>query len=165
MASQRVAVKLVRDAALVDFEYVSDSHLRPDLRPERRCHLLRRSEDRAFAGGQDSLEPSHCAFPISSVWIAVRLSAEVILLSCLTIAALTRCTVPDPTFSSRAVFRMPLPEASEERIAFSTFGSMRARPIGLPLLVPHCLALLMPARMRSRCRSRSCLASEAITAN
>jgi hypothetical protein len=34
------------------------------------------------------------------------------------IAALTRCTVPDPTFSSRAVFRMPLPEASEARIAF-----------------------------------------------
>src|ERR1700730_14849203 len=67
MGSQRVAVKLVGDAALVDFEHVSDPHLRPDLRPERRCHLFRRSEDRAFAGGQNSLELSHSAFPISSV--------------------------------------------------------------------------------------------------
>jgi hypothetical protein len=50
------------------------------------------------------------------------------------IAALTRCTVPDPTFSSRAVLRTPLPKASVARIAFSTLGSIRAPPIGLPLL-------------------------------
>jgi len=31
-------------------------------------------------------------------------------------AAFTRCTVPDPTFSSRAVFNIPTPRLSEARI-------------------------------------------------
>jgi hypothetical protein len=60
---------------------------------------------------------------------------------CLAIAALTLCTVPLPTFSSRAVFRTPLPEVSESRMASSTFRPIRARPIGFPLLVPHCLLI------------------------
>jgi len=67
----------------------------------------------------------------------------------LAIAALTRCTVLDPTRHSRAVFNIPLPLASEARIASSIFGSTRARPIGLPLLVPFSRALAMPALMRS----------------
>jgi putative hydrolase of the HAD superfamily len=48
-----------------------------------------------------------------------------------------RCTVPEPTFSSRAVLRMPLPEASEARMAFSTFSSILGLPIAFPLRVPH----------------------------
>jgi hypothetical protein len=52
---------------------------------------------------------------------------------------LTRWTVLDPTRHSRAVFNIPLPPASDARIASSTFGSTRARPLG-----PFSLALAMP---------------------
>jgi hypothetical protein len=55
--------------------------------------------------------------------------------------ALTRCTVLDPTRHSRAVLRIPFPLASRARIASSVFGSIRARPIGFPLLVPFSRAL------------------------
>jgi len=50
------------------------------------------------------------------------------------IGALTRCTVLDPTQHSRAVFNIPLPLASETRIASSIFRSTRARPIGFAAL-------------------------------
>jgi hypothetical protein len=50
------------------------------------------------------------------------------------IAALTRCTVPDPTFSSRAVLRMPLPEdrwverAGLDSSACGTHSMRRTKP-------------------------------------
>jgi hypothetical protein len=65
------------------------------------------------------------------------------------ISALIRWTPLLPVPHSRAVLRMPLPLASAERIAASLRGSILARPIGLPLLVPFSRALASPACMRS----------------
>src|SRR6516162_974479 len=81
------------------------------------------------------------------------------------ISRLIRCTVPVPTLHSRAVLRMPVPLASSARMTASFLLSIHGRPIGLPLWVPLIRALAIPAWTRSTCRSRSCLASEDITAS
>ena len=55
----------------------------------------------------------------------------------------------DTGVALRAVLRIPLPLASAERIAASFVAAIRARPIGLPLVVPWSRALASPAWMRS----------------
>ena len=71
------------------------------------------------------------------------------------ISAAILATVALPVPFKRAVFRMPVPAASEARTASSRSGDIFGRPNAFPLLVPAVRALAMPARTLSTIRLRS----------
>jgi hypothetical protein len=67
----------------------------------------------------------------------------------------TRCTVPEPTPTSRPVLSMPMPALRCSLMAASLSAGSMGRPIGFPLLVPCSSARAIPALIRAWITARS----------